>query len=392
MQSYCQAGRAFKWSLGAFMLGLSLQAATPDFKPLFNGRDLSGWINVNGAPETWRLSNGVIHCTGRPTGALRTTRQYENFVLELEWRHLTSGGNSGVFIWGTPIPAVGAPFLKGIEVQVLDNGFNIPGKNEWYTTHGDVFPIWGATMKPFGRHNGMRSFPSEERSKSSPEWNHYRVICTNGVIRLEVNGKEVSGGSDCVYRKGYLALESEGAPVEFRNVRLWELPGGQATAEQTAPEDQGWRHFFNHLDFRGWQTNEAALQQWSVNSERLQAAAFSAPAPPVLWASQAFPSAEILFDVNPAKTTNATVSKTLLWLKNGAGERFPFPLEGLNAGGFQRITLEVKGNTAKLRVGEREQRQELSFTVTKAQPFSFGLSQQGAPAQFMNFFWRALAE
>ena len=115
-------------------------------------------------------------------GALRTPRQYENFILEIEWRHLTSGGNSGVFIWGSPIAAPGVPFLRGIEVQVLDHGYDVPGKNQWYTTHGDVFPIHGATMKPFGRHNGERSFPSEERSKGSPEWNHYRIVCTNGVL------------------------------------------------------------------------------------------------------------------------------------------------------------------------------------------------------------------
>lgn len=371
---------------------LSLHAASPRFQPLFNAADLSGWLNVNGAPETWSISNGVIHCTGRPTGALRTTRQYENFVLELEWRHLTPGGNSGVFIWGSPLPAVGAPFLKGIEVQVLDNGFNIPGKNEWYTTHGDVFPIWGATMKPFGRHHGMRSFPSEERSKSSPEWNHYRITCTNGVIRLEVNGKEVSGGSDCVYCKGYLALESEGAPVEFRNVRLWELPGSQARPEETAPVDLGWRHFFNHLDFRGWQTNEAVLPQWAVKGERLQAAASSAPEPPILWASPAFPPAEILFDLQPAKTAEGAVPKTQLWLKNGAGERVSLPLEGLAPGAYQRITLEVRDNSATLRIGDKEKRRPLAFSIAQTQPFYFGLSHQGAPAQFMNFFWRPLAD
>ena len=95
------------------------------------------------------------------TGAMRTEKQYENFILEAEWRHLSSGGNSGIFIWGTPIAAPGVPFLRGIEVQVLDHGYNVDGKNQWYTTHGDVFPIHGASMKPFGRHNGQRSFPSE---------------------------------------------------------------------------------------------------------------------------------------------------------------------------------------------------------------------------------------
>src|ERR1043165_1044839 len=161
-----------------FLLVATAAATAADedgFVPIFNGRDLSGWVNANCAPETWSVRDGMIHCTGHPTGAMRTTRQYENFILEVEWRHLESGGNSGVFIWGSPIAAPGVPFLRGIEVQVLDHGFNIPGQNEWYTPQGDVFPIHGASMKPFGRHNGERSSPSEERSKGSPEWNRYSI-------------------------------------------------------------------------------------------------------------------------------------------------------------------------------------------------------------------------
>jgi hypothetical protein len=109
--------------------------------------------------------------------------------MEVEWRHLSSGGNSGVFMWGSPISAPGVPFLRGIEVQVLDHGYATNyekqngKKSDWFTTHGDVFPIHGATMKPFGPHKGSRSFPTEERSKPSPEWNHYRIVATNGVIR-----------------------------------------------------------------------------------------------------------------------------------------------------------------------------------------------------------------
>src|SRR5437773_1187016 len=259
-------------------------AANDDgFVPLFNGRDLSGWVNANCAPETWSVRDGVIYCTGKPTGALRTTRQYENFILEVEWRHLTSGGNSGVFIWGTPIAAPGVPFLRGIEVQVLDHGYNVKGKNEWYTTHGDVFPIHGATMKPFGRHNGMRSFPSEERSKGAPEWNHYQIACTNGVIRLHVNGKEVSGGEECNYRKGYLALESEGAPVEFRNLRIKELPSGDVPADLAAPLDAGWRSLFTGLDLRGWKTNAGTAARWQVSGERISLKASDAGAAATLW-------------------------------------------------------------------------------------------------------------
>src|SRR4051794_10533629 len=94
-----------------------------DMLPMFNGRDLTGWVNVNCAADTWGVKDGMITCTGKPTGALRTERQYENFVMEVEWRHLTSGGNAGIFIWASPDPAPGVPFLRAIEVQVLDNGY-----------------------------------------------------------------------------------------------------------------------------------------------------------------------------------------------------------------------------------------------------------------------------
>jgi Domain of Unknown Function (DUF1080) len=139
--------------------------------------------------------------------------------------------------------------LRAIEVQVLDHGY---GQGPSHTTHGDVFPIHGSSMKPFGRHNGQRSFPSEERSKGSPEWNHYRITCQDGTLRLEVNGKAVSGGSDCHWRKGYLALESEGGVVDWRHLRIKELPGGKATAEQSAPLADGRVSLYDGRSLTGW--------------------------------------------------------------------------------------------------------------------------------------------
>jgi len=123
----------------------------------------------------------MIVSTGKPTGTMRTERMYENFILELEWRHMVAGGNAGVFIWGDPITAVGTPFSRGIEVQVLD------GRNsDSYTSHGDVFSIHGARMKPDRPHPGgwERCLPSEKRCKPAGEWNDYRVECNDGVIKL----------------------------------------------------------------------------------------------------------------------------------------------------------------------------------------------------------------
>jgi len=81
-------------------------------------------------------------------------------------------------------------------------------------------------MKPFPpvAPNGRRSFPSKRLTKPVGEWNHYYIRAINGEVRLWVNGEEVSGGEDCTPSNGYLALEAEGSPVEFRNLRLRELP------------------------------------------------------------------------------------------------------------------------------------------------------------------------
>jgi Domain of Unknown Function (DUF1080) len=81
-------------------------------------------------------------------------------------------------------------------------------------------------MKPFPpvAPDGIRSFPTQERSKGVGEWNHYYVRAINGEVRLWVNGAEVSGGANCDPKTGYLCLESEGSPVEFRNLKLRELP------------------------------------------------------------------------------------------------------------------------------------------------------------------------
>ncbi|MDO8538818.1 MAG: DUF1080 domain-containing protein, partial [Opitutaceae bacterium] len=75
----------------------------------------------------------------------------------------------------------------------------------------------------------------EMRCKPKGEWNTYDVVAVDGVVKLAINGKFVNGIANVSQRKGYLCLESEGAPIHFRNIKLMELPGGRATPEQTAP-------------------------------------------------------------------------------------------------------------------------------------------------------------
>jgi hypothetical protein len=191
--------------------------------------------NVNCAADTWSWKEGVAHCSGTPTGVIRLKKPLTNFELVAQWRHLKPAGNSGIFVWGTAdslaqLKPGGLP--QGFEVQVLDTGYTeqyekqTGKKADWFTTHGDVFPVGDVKMNCFEPRSpaGNRSFPRQQLSQPSPQWNHYYVRAINGEIRLWVNGQEVAGGSDCQPRSGYLCLESEGSPVEFRNLKLRELP------------------------------------------------------------------------------------------------------------------------------------------------------------------------
>ena len=386
-----------RFSLVLLAAAVTAVAADNDgFTPLFNGRDLTGWVNANCAPETWSVTNGMIHCTGHPTGALRTARQYENFILEVEWRHLTSGGNSGVFIWGTPIAAPGVPFLRGIEVQVLDHGYaekyeqQNGKKSDWFTTHGDVFPIHGATMKPFGRHNGDRSFPSEERSKRSPEWNHYRIVGSNGVIRLHVNGKEVSGGEQCNYRKGYLALESEGAPVEFRNLRIKELPPSGAALEMTAPVDLGWRTIFSGLDLSGWKTNVATASRWRGEGGRITLGDGEPNPEAGLWTERDFGEAEFVLDCRLAKPADGKeAALPAVQLRGVKGKGVEVRLGGATPGGYQRFIITVRGQEVTVKRNDTE---TLRVNLPANTPVrgAFGLQATGGALELMNLYARDL--
>ena len=194
------------------------------------------FVNVNTDPDTWTWKEDGVHCKGTPVGVTRSQKKYTNFELVATWKHLKSGGNSGIFVWASEEALTG---LKpnslppgGIEVQVLDHGYaeqyekQTGKKPDWFTTNGDVFPVGKSDMKPFPpvAPDGKRSFPTKNLSKGIGQWNHYYVRAINGEVRLWVNGEEVSGGTNCEPKTGFLCLESEGSPIEFKGVRIRELP------------------------------------------------------------------------------------------------------------------------------------------------------------------------
>lgn len=297
---------------------LSVVADEGGFRPLFNGRDLSGWVNVNTHPETWQARDGMIVTTGTPMGYLRTDRMYENFVFEFEWKHLPRNdgkpGNSGVFVWGDPIPALGnGNYTRGIEVQIL---LGLERKNAegayTVTSEGDIFAIRGATCVPERPHPGgaMRAIPSEKRTKGFGEWNHYRITARDGTLRLAVNGKEVSRIDQAVPRKGYLALESEGNAVQFRNLRIKELPGSNPPADMVAMEGTGWERLYNRKDLAGWKVEPEQEGHWRAEDWIIAYDGKSTGKIKDLWSEREYGDFEMIVD----------------WRLPAKGERRPAPI------------------------------------------------------------------
>jgi hypothetical protein len=197
------------------------------------------WINVNTAPDTWHVEKDILVCSGRPIGVMRSEKQYENFILHIEWMHMELGGNSGTFIWSNAKPPEDTRLPDGVEVQMLELDWINLNKKDGVTppeayVHGELFGVGGVVTVP-DNPRGPRSKSIENRCKGKGEWNVYDAVCVDGVVKLSVNGKFVNGISKSSQKKGYLCLESEGGEIHFRNIRIIELPSGVISSDQTAP-------------------------------------------------------------------------------------------------------------------------------------------------------------
>ncbi len=365
---------------------LACSEPTDSFRPLFNGRDLTGWVNVNTAASTWTVEDGLLICSGKPYGELRTERMYQNFILEMEWRHMVPKGNAGVFVWADDITARGVPFHRSIEVQVLDNAY---GNTESHTTHGDIFPIHGATMTPLNGRGGERAFPTENRSKPSPEWNHYRITANDGSIALEVNGKLVTQGTDASPRKGYICLESEGGLVHYRDIRIQELPDTPVGASDIAIADRGLRSLYNGVDLSGWVTPDNS--GWTPNDWRLSFAGESSDEPRIS-TEQSFRNIAFIFDVLPHEESNVA----RVFLRDGAEQtaiqidaRDPEMAEHFaEAGQWNRFEGTLRGELLSLTLNGQqlfEDRQLAGATETGALTI-----EAAGPIDFANIYVRDL--
>ena len=194
---------------------------------LFNGKDLTGWTHYlwNGQAKqedketpmsaVWSVDNGVLVCQGKPTGYIRTVKEYENYRLSLEWRwpEGASRGNNGVLVHTSTPNALGQ-WPKSIEVQLAQGNA------------GDFWVI-GTTLEVPDlekRRNGRRHLNLTDNSeKPAGEWNRMEIEAKADEIKVWVNGDLVNHATKCSERKGAITLQSEGALAYFRNIRLTPL-------------------------------------------------------------------------------------------------------------------------------------------------------------------------
>ena len=186
---------------------------------LFNGQDLAGWKlylpDEKADPaKTWSVKNGVVQCTGNPAGYMRTEKAYENYRLRLQWRFAKKPGNSGVLLHAHEPDQV---WPKSIEAQLN------------HTDAGDFWVIGGAEFKEHAdpnndRVHGRRTVKLEKTSeKPLGEWNQYEIECRGNGIKVYVNGVLQNAATECTITKGFIGLQSEGAPIEFRKIILEPL-------------------------------------------------------------------------------------------------------------------------------------------------------------------------
>ena len=215
-----------KTLLLSILCGLTLLAITgcggPQKVKLFNGENLDGWkthlkdASVDAA-DVWSVKDGVIHCKGKPNGYLRTTEEFTNYKLHLEWRWPENPTNSGVLLHSTGDDKVW-PLCIEAQLQHGNAGdFVTIGAGSAITVNGQRYE--STSKKKFN----LISKQQNDSEHRPGQWNSYDIVCTDDTILLTVNGVLQNTGTQASLTAGSICLQSEGSPIEFRNIYIKPL-------------------------------------------------------------------------------------------------------------------------------------------------------------------------
>jgi len=203
--------------LGIFFHITQLSGKEPGFQPIFNGRDLEGWQGVGGPTTNWKVQNGILSCTGKPGSSwIATKEKYADFELRLEF-NIPTDGNSGIFIRA---PKEGAPWVAGLEIQVLDD-------------YGDKWK----NLKPAQFTGSIYAVkePSIRATKKAGQWQTIRIRCIGSKCDVWVNNKHVVSDNlaglaeknprvpGLKRKDGFIGLQNHSSPVHFRKLEITRI-------------------------------------------------------------------------------------------------------------------------------------------------------------------------
>jgi hypothetical protein len=221
----------WKNGMRAYLVILSLgmpARSAEDSTLLFNGHNLFGWTyhldkpGVRGG-DVWSIKDGVLRCTGTPTGYLITKQNdFANYVLTVQWRWPEKGGNNGVLVHVTKPNELGV-WPKSFEVQLQS---------------GDAGELWviGTTLKVEHptTHIEDRRHKNNITGAEKPlgQWNTMKIACLGDEITVDVNGYRVNRATKLNQQRGAIALQSEGTSIEFREISIRKAQPIASTPQQ----------------------------------------------------------------------------------------------------------------------------------------------------------------
>ena len=186
---------------------------------LFNGKNLDNWTKVlvdSTADQdvVFRAEDGLLKISGLPNGYIRTNESYSDYQLHVEWRWTAEPKNSGVLLHMRGEDIV---WPLALECQLAtQNAGNIilMGEGMQVTVRDSSYVV------PQGKR--FQNIPKLKESNEKPagEWNTYDIVCMGDNIEVTVNGELQNRGSKISQSSGHICLQSEGGPIEFRNITL----------------------------------------------------------------------------------------------------------------------------------------------------------------------------
>ncbi len=201
---------------------------------LFDGKGLAGWkpdvpardADPNG-PPSFVVRDGKLVSLGKPEGHLLTDGRYRDYRLEVEYRFAGKAGNCGVLIHASKPRVLYKMFPQSIEVQLMSGN-----AGDFWVIHEDIKVQDMETRRPRRAGEKWGGVEGDARrilnltdgsEKPLGEWNSLVVEARGKAITVWLNGNLVNNGFDATADQGRIALQAEGAEVEFRKVDIGPL-------------------------------------------------------------------------------------------------------------------------------------------------------------------------